>query len=275
MTKFYFSVILPIHNGINSSQLSLCIDSLLLQTLIPTEIIIIFDGYVNDDIESVINNKLSNISFPYKILKNKINRGPGYSRNLAIKFSTYNIVAFMDADDYSVPNRFELQIPLVSNNLYDIVGGQIAEFYDNIDDIISIRRVPLNSFKIKKQLKRYSSMNNVTVAIKKDILLKHGGFPEIYYGEDYLLWIKLAEFNYKFYNFNEILVKVRTDKNFLTRRFSKQQLKNNFILFNNLVKFESIGFLFPTLRLISFLFLFYLPDNIRKFIFLKIIRNGY
>jgi hypothetical protein len=135
--------------------------------------------------------------------------------------------------------------------------------------------VPLNSNEIKKQLKRNSAMNNVTVAIKKDIIIKHDGFPEIYYGEDYLLWIKLAEFDYKFFNINEILVKVRTDRNFLKRRFSKKQLNNNIILFFNLIKFNSIGYIFPSLRLVAFLFLYFLPSKIRKYIFLKIIRNGY
>ncbi len=275
MTKYLFSVILPIHKDITSIQLSECINSLISQTLKPTEIIIIFDGVVSNDIEILIINKFTNLDISYLIIKNEINKGPGYSRNLAINFSSYNIVAFMDADDYSISNRFELQIPLIANNMYDIVGGQIAEFYENIDDLISIRRVPLNSIDIKRQLKKKSTMNNVTVAMKKDILIKHGGFPEIYHGEDYLLWIKLAENNYKFFNINEILVKVRTDRNFLTRRFSEQQLNNNVILYFNLIKFKSIGYFFPTLRFVTFLFLYVLPKNVRKFIFLKIIRNDY
>ena len=115
-------------------------------------------------------------------------------------------------------------------------------------------------------------MNNVTVALKKEIFLKVGGYPNIFFGEDYILWLKLDKEGYQFHNLKEVLVKVRTGLSFFERRYTFKQLQNNFILFRYLIKFQRVGFFYPLARLSTFILLFTMPRTIRIFFVVKFTR---
>jgi glycosyltransferase involved in cell wall biosynthesis len=267
-----FSLIIPIHNDVDLNQIEECIYSIVNQSYRPSEVIVVLDGYVNAKIVLLITNIFSSIDIELKIVENLIKKGPGFARNFGVKFSNFEIIAFMDSDDICMPNRFELQIPLLYNNQFDIVGGQIVEFENHQDHIISKRIVSLLSNDIKKNLKYRSSMNNVTVALKKEIFLKVGGYPNIFFGEDYILWLKLDKEGYQFHNLKEVLVKVRTGLSFFERRYTFKQLQNNFILFRYLIKFQRVGFFYPLARLSTFILLFTMPRTIRKFFVVKFTR---
>ena len=47
----------------------------------------------------------------------------------------------MDTDDIAVEDRFEQQFELMEKENLDLLGGHIAEFIDQPDEIVSYRRV--------------------------------------------------------------------------------------------------------------------------------------
>ncbi|MCC8150588.1 MAG: glycosyltransferase [Lachnospiraceae bacterium] len=84
-----------------------------------------------------------------------VNRGHGDARRASLDACHNEWVALMDADDISLPNRFEKQlIAFSSNKTLDIVGGQIAEFIGTINNIIARRTVPENDGDIKSYAKK-------------------------------------------------------------------------------------------------------------------------
>ncbi|MCY0969565.1 glycosyltransferase family 2 protein [Chryseobacterium wangxinyae] len=59
----------------------------------------------------------------------KGNHGAGASRNLAIEKSTGDFIAFLDADDYYLPNRFDAERELFKNSDVEGVYGAIGVHY--------------------------------------------------------------------------------------------------------------------------------------------------
>ena len=106
---YNFSVIISVHFAINPKFFEDSIRSVINQSLIPNEIVIIYDG-PNCNLFKIITNKLKKkfLNIDFKEIENEFNLGPGISRNKGIVASKNEFIAIMDADDYSVKNRFEL-----------------------------------------------------------------------------------------------------------------------------------------------------------------------
>ena len=90
---------------------------------------------------------------------------------------------------------------------------------------------------------------------RKQAVLSVGGYPELY-PEDYLMWVKLIQSGYKIANISDVLVRMRTGDDFITRRgwkFLQGELKIYRYMyitkFINLYEFIKIVFLKSVLRL--------------------------
>ena len=107
--KELISVIIPFYNQEN--YFDECIKSVLFQTYSNLEIIIINDGS-DKKFESVLNKLQFKYSDKIKIL-NQENKGVSAARNLGIKKSKGEYIAFIDSDDVWLPKKLEYQINLI------------------------------------------------------------------------------------------------------------------------------------------------------------------
>lgn len=163
-----------------------------------------------------------------KVIRLKENKGLGNARKIAIKVAENDLVAMMDADDICVKNRFQQQLEVFcENEKIDVVGGQIAEFRDDINSIVGIRKVPVTDKEIKKYMKRRSPFNHVTVMAKKEAILKSGNYQDLLYNEDYYLWVRMHLNGCKFFNIDKILVNVRVGDEMYSRRGGREYFHNN------------------------------------------------
>lgn len=122
--KFSVSVIIPAYNC--DLFIEKAINSVLLQPEV-VEIIVVNDGS-RDKTQNILENlqKQNPIIKIYYHQNNK-NRGRAASRNLGIKKSKGNYVAFLDADDFYLENRFVLDKKIFETNkdadgVYNAVG---------------------------------------------------------------------------------------------------------------------------------------------------------
>jgi glycosyltransferase involved in cell wall biosynthesis len=267
------SVVIAIYNKSKVNDFNLALKSIVKQTYLPYEIIIVYDGLGCEIFYDVVTFfKKNNDKIKFNEIQVEKNVGPGFARNIGIEKASGNLIAIMDSDDYSIQNRFELQINAFKLNDVDLVGGQIDEYSDNFNTFLQSRKVPLTSEEIRKYFKYRNTINNVTVMIKKSVFDFLGGYPNLNFGEDYVLWAKLLDKNYKVINLNYTLVNVRTENNFLFKRFNLRNLKNNVLLSIYLCKSNSVGLVFSILRLFKFIFFMFLPFKLKQIIFKKIIR---
>ena len=96
MYKYKLSVIIPTYNS--SNTIGRLIHSLINQDFKDFEIIFIDDKSKDNTLE-IIKNTIKNKNLSYQIILNKSNKGPGYSRNIGIKFSKGKYLVFVDSDD--------------------------------------------------------------------------------------------------------------------------------------------------------------------------------
>lgn len=224
-----FSVVLAIYSGTNVQELNFCLDSINNQTLLPNEIIMVVDGVVGVDLSRFLDAYSSKV--PIKILKLESNVGPGAARNAALECVHTEFVAIMDSDDVCVQDRFESQVEMFKLFPFlDVVGGRIIEFYN--DDINITypydRKIFFNHEDIFRTRNSVIPVNNVTAMIRTKSMKAVGGYPNLRFGEDYVLWLHMLSKGYKFANLDKVLVKVRVGEDFYERRTGLVILKREF-----------------------------------------------
>ena len=218
------SVVMAVYKNDKPAWVTKSIESLLSQTTKSNDIVIVRDGQVPNRIEKILEKFERDPNLTIIRLDSNIGAGP--ARNLGIKATKNDLVAIMDADDISMPKRFELQLARFNkDSSLTIVGGQIAEFVDKPSNVVSYRKVPLEHRDIKKFAKRRSPFNNISVCIKRKVFIDLGGYEKINRAEDYSLWLKLLTSNYKTANCPEVLCSVRINKASIKRRVTWDQTK--------------------------------------------------
>ncbi|MDA9069416.1 glycosyltransferase family 2 protein [Flavobacteriaceae bacterium] len=111
--KFSVSVIIPVYNC--ESFIEKAIESVLLQSEV-FEIIVVNDGSTDDSLSLIEALQKEDDRIKIYHHKNAINKGRSATRNLGIQKATGNYIAFLDADDYYLSNRFENDKKIFSND---------------------------------------------------------------------------------------------------------------------------------------------------------------
>lgn len=190
MEKKLISVLMCVFNE-NPAIVKKAINSILNQTHKLWELIIINDSGYDADFHFIKDEFGSDARI--KMYHNDSNIGLTASLNKGIELAKGEYIARMDADDYSLSNRFEIQLKGFERYPHiAIIGGGAISFGDNID-IIS----PLNLMhpdRVKVNLLFSSTLCHPTVMIKAQILKE----KNLYYDEcfnkaqDYDLWSRAA-----------------------------------------------------------------------------------
>lgn len=188
------------------------------QTVKPAEIIIVVDGPIPQTLEITLEELRRQIDV-IRFVRFEVNRGHAAVRQAGLEAASNELVAIMDADDISEPDRFGKQLAALDKNTdVAVIGGQIKEFIDTTENVVGERIVPNSDTEIKTYLKSRCPMNLVTVIYRKSAVQAVGGFMDWYCEEDYYLWIRLTEAGYKFANLPDNLVNVRVGKEMYQRR---------------------------------------------------------
>lgn len=258
----------------NPQYLKEAIESLLNQSVLPNEIIIVKDGGLNKELDLVLENFSSKNKGLFKIVPLKKNVGLGLALKEGVKHCTYDLIARMDSDDICLRNRFERQLSILKKNKnVSIVGGLISEFNDSIAEKMKIRIVPKNDDEIKKYFKIRNPMNHVSVMIRKSDLLKVGSYKDFYQHEDYYLWGRMIKKGMKFYNIQEVLVYVRVGFGMYGRRGGVKYLRNDIKIQKEFYKDGLITMPEAIKYIMLRIPVRIIPNKIRELIYKKVLRG--
>lgn len=223
-----FSVLMSLYFKENPQYLTQCLESLQHQTRQADEIVLVFDGQLTPELEKVVQN--FSPTLPLVIVRLEQNQGLGKALNHGLTHCQYDWVFRMDTDDICLPDRFAKQVAFIEENPDVVIfGGQIAEFGQNINEIVSYRRVPLAMEDIVRFTKQRCPFNHMTVAYQRQAVLACGGYQDLQ--EDYYLWIKLVSLGKKVANLSDILVYARVGNGMVARRRGLAQAKAEWRLF--------------------------------------------
>lgn len=273
-----FSVAMSVYGKDNSEWFGNALDSIINQTVKPNEIVLVVDGLIPHTIQNIID-KYSEICkskrILFQVLKLPENKGLGNALRLAVDRCSNEIIARMDSDDVAVLDRFEQQLHVFMDQLeVDIVGGDIQEFIETLDNKAGKRKVPVSDTAIKEYMKSRCPLNHVTVMYKKSAVMKAGGYKELFWNEDYYLWIRMVLKGCCFANTGTVLVNVRVGKNMYMRRGGKRYFKSEKYLQSFMLKYGIINKRRYSLNIAKrFCVQILMPNKIRGWVFRKFARS--
>lgn len=214
-----FSVLMSLYYKENSVYLDDCLKSILSQSILPNEILIILDGPLSIELKSYINNLDKSYLSLIKTVQLPKNVGLGNALNEGLKYCSNNWVFRMDTDDLCTPNRFMKQIEYIQENPnISLFGSCTEEFDSSMSNSLGLRKVPTSHNEIKQYTKRRNPFNHMTVAFRKDVIESVGGYQHHLYMEDYNLWIRVIAAGHQVGNIDEVLVNVRGGDSMVKRR---------------------------------------------------------
>ena len=267
-----FSVAMCVYGGDNASHFELSIESILNQTIKPNEVVLVVDGPVPELLDEIIC-KYEGKSF-FNVIRFKQNQGHGNARRAGVELCKNEVVALMDADDVSLPNRFEEQIKYFKQEKIDIVGGDISEFIGDESNVVAYRNVPTTDSEIKEYMKKRCPFNQMTVMFRKSIYEKAGGYIDWYCDEDYYLWLRMMQNGGIFANTGSVLVNVRVGADMYRRRggmkyFKSEAKLQKYMLQNKIINVPTYICNVVKRLIVQVL----LPNRLRGWVFQKFARN--
>lgn len=215
MLQVTIDVIIPVYNGL--PYVIKTLQSVIDQTLRPTQVIIVNDGSTDGTLEELKKIQKDFTTFPIIIL-NKENAGHSSATNMGIRASTSEYIALVDADDLWHPTKLEKQMSVFMKST-DPKLGVVYTDYANIDGsdapLLSCPRVELDPtargqiFDILLLRGNLINGSNSAVLMKRQVFSDHGFFDEnLRCGEDWEMWIRISQ-TYYFDFFPEVLTYIR------------------------------------------------------------------
>lgn len=264
-----FSVLICVYKKDDARIFDYALDSIFKNTLQPKKVVLVVDGFIEDNLENVIK-KYSHITY-FKIIRNVDNIGFVNSLNLGLKNIVSKWVVRCDADDFNVPERFKI----LSNHMkedVDLIGSYVAET-NELNEIYAVKKVPLSHQEILKHLKKRNPFNHMSVAYKRSVVVNLKGYPNIELREDYALWATMISEGYKSKNIKDILVHASAGEKMFKRRKGGAIIKAEIALQSHLINTQITTYIealiYGTIRSLSFM----MPTFIVRFIYNNFLRN--
>jgi teichuronic acid biosynthesis glycosyltransferase TuaG len=192
INKFYIDIIIPVYNS--EKYIQNTVMSVLNQTYKYWRLIIVDDGST-DNTRQILYKLYKKYKNKKKIiiLKNDVNKGQAFSRNLGLKYSTSKFVSFLDSDDFWDKNKLKNQIKFMLSNNYDFTYTDYKIIKNNK---IATIKVP-DCFDYKKFIHN-SSINTCSIILKKKII-KNIYFKNLRFSEDYYFKCQILKKNINAY----------------------------------------------------------------------------
>ena len=193
------------------------IDSILAQTYTNWVMIICDDGST-DGTMTVLNRYAAQYPDKFVIIQNEKNSKLPYSLNHCLKYVQTDLVARMDGDDWSTPDRFEKQVAfLKSHPEYDLVSTGVT-VHDGEKAIASIIKIPEPD---RKTVLRQNPFSHATIMTYKRVYDALGGYcldPIALRVEDAELWFRFLAAGFRGYNMPDELYVMVEDLGAVKRR---------------------------------------------------------
>lgn len=221
MGNVKISVVMSVFNA--EKYLASAIESILCQTYSDFELILIND-------QSTDGSKQIILEYAQKdprivVLENEENIGLTKSLNKGIAVAKGEYIARMDADDISVPDRFEKQVAFLEEHPEYSFVSCIGRYIDENGNPEQLRYFPETNEEIYAMMHKVDCVMHPGVIFRRLDIAKIGNYCEDFrVVQDYDLWFRGMAAGYKFYNIQEPLVLFRRNESYNTRKSKAYRL---------------------------------------------------
>ena len=269
-----YSVLMSVYHKEKPEYLKQAIESIQAQTLSTNDFVLVCDGPLNEQLDSVIATKQQEMGESLNVVRLAKNGGLGNALNEGIKHCKNELVARMDSDDIAYPDRCEKQIAVFNTHSeVSICSGIVEEFTTDPNTVDTRRVLPETNAEIVEFAKKRNPFNHPCVMYKKSAVEAVGSYQDFYLLEDYYLWLRMLMAGYQGHNIQEPLLHMRAGSDMYLRRGGWKDAKTQARLFKFMKKQGFIGegqcIKSCVIRSGSAL----APNWLRKFIFEKVLRK--
>jgi glycosyltransferase involved in cell wall biosynthesis len=214
------AVIMSVYKNDKLKYVIESVQSILNQTFTQFHYYLVFDGPVATDIDSYISNIGDDRIKLFKLEENGgLAKALNYLLEIVLKNPEYKFIARMDADDISLPSRFEKQRTFLINNPDISVLGCWYEEITEDGKHLSYRRLPVDHESLRKRYYTRTPFAHPSVMYRRNLIEMVGFYPtDTIFMEDNVLWGRALKRNFKFANIPEFLLRFRIDNDFFIRR---------------------------------------------------------
>ena len=216
------SVIMSTFNE-SREELSLSIESVLSQTYTNFEFIIVNDNPGKYQLEEVLS-EFAQQDTRILIIRNEKNIGLAASLNKGIAIARGEYIARMDADDISLPDRFENQLAFLEKNNLDLISGFTIIIDENGKEAPQEAQTAIyESLDLSDILKHGDVIRHPTVMGKTSAFRDVGGYRELVPAEDYDIWLRMLSCNKRIGCFGKRVLKYRIRTSSISRQNGYRQ----------------------------------------------------
>lgn len=266
-----FSVLMSVYRREQPQFLREALESLFCQTRLPDEVVLVKDGPLTEELEAVIADFSNRFGERLHLLPLAENVGLGGALNAGLSACRYELVARMDSDDISAPDRFERQLELFEQDeSLAVASGWIEEFDERGES--RIKRLPESDQQIKEYALKRCPIHHPCAMFRKSAVLRSGSYQHFYLLEDYYLWLRMIRIGARFYNIQIPLLRFRSTSDMFRRRGGWRYAQSEYRLFRYMYQNGMIGlgrFLFnASARFVVRIS----PTWFRQWVYLKLLR---
>ena len=162
-----YSVLMAVYYKEKSDWLRISLDSIFAQTYVPSEVVIVKDGPLNAELDSVLDEYEDTYKEKIKIVALPENGGLGKALAAGLKVCTNEYIVRADTDDYSKPDRVEKQLKAMEAHSADVISCYVSEFDRDMEHPDKIKAVPVTPEEIMKYGRRRKPFNHPAVVFRK------------------------------------------------------------------------------------------------------------
>ncbi|MBD6614690.1 glycosyltransferase [Komarekiella sp. 'clone 1'] len=181
------SVIIPAYNS--EKTIKVTIESVLRQTFVDFELIIINDGSQDSTLDIISQFKDSRIKvFSFN------NSGGNVSRNRGLNYAIGEFISFLDADDIWTADKLEIQLKALQENPQAVVAYSWTDYInENGEFVVSGTHININGNVYENLLLTNFLENGSNPLIRREALIELGGFDKyLSAAQDWDMWLRLA-----------------------------------------------------------------------------------
>ena len=218
-----YSILMSVYEKENPEFLIHSVESMLSQTMPPEQFVIVKDGPLTPELDGVLDKYAQQHPNLFTIVPLVENSGLAVALDTGLEHCRNELVARMDSDDISLPERCEKQLArFASNSKLTVLGSNIDEFSDSPDNIKRSRVVPSEYEQILKRIRRREPFNHPTIMFKKSEVIRCGGYGTLRRCQDFDLFSRMMNMGCYAENINESLLLFRANESNYKRRKGKK-----------------------------------------------------
>lgn len=269
-----YSVLMSVYHKEKPDYLRQSMQSIYGQTVPTDDFVLVCNGPLTPELDKTIAEMQALFGERLHTLRLLENQGLGRALNAGIKACRHELVARMDSDDISRPDRCERQLKAFADHPeLSLVSGTVEEFSDSIEHVYASRRVPAHQAEILAFAKQRNPFNHPCIMYKKSHVEAAGGYQDFFLLEDYYLWIRMLQQGMQGQNIQEPLLWMRGGSAMYKRRGGWKYVKSQYALLRYMYATGFIG-------LVDFLSSVFaragaaiIPNGLRELLFQQLMRT--